>query len=131
MNVQPLRVEPQTDDDVCRLVLPWPPAMNTYWRHDRGRTHVSTAGKRYRGDVFAAVWSLPKRPAFRGSIAMRITLYQRRAGGKCDLDNFNKGVLDALAKAGVYENDNQIDGLFIVRGERCDQPRAEVEIWQF
>lgn len=116
-----------------RLVLPWPPSVNHYWeiaRNRYGGRHmaVSKAGKRYRDDVAAAVWSLPKRTRFEGRLEMTVTLFQSRKGRVCDLDNFNKGLLDALAKAGVYHNDNQIDRLTIVRGERCDDPRAEVSI---
>jgi crossover junction endodeoxyribonuclease RusA len=111
-----------------RFVLPWPPTVNLYWRHDRGTTHVSKKGKQYRGDVLAAVWSAAKRPTITGRIEMVVTLFQRRPGAKCDMDNFSKGLLDALAKAGVYANDNQIDRLTVIRGARCDRPRAEVEI---
>jgi Holliday junction resolvase RusA-like endonuclease len=33
-----------------------------------------------------------------------------------DIDNLVKPMLDALEKAGVYENDSQVDAIAVVRG---------------
>ena len=34
-----------------RISLPWPPSNNRYYRHNRGRTHISTEGQAYRDSV--------------------------------------------------------------------------------
>ncbi len=34
-----------------RITLPWPPSNNRYYRHNRGRTHISTEGQAYRDRV--------------------------------------------------------------------------------
>ena len=31
-----------------RISLAWPPSNNRYYRHNRGRTHISTEGRQYR-----------------------------------------------------------------------------------
>ena len=33
------------------ITLPWPPSNNRYYRHNRGRTHVSAEGQAYRDNV--------------------------------------------------------------------------------
>ncbi|HAI9572109.1 TPA: hypothetical protein HL151_00045 [Escherichia coli] len=34
-----------------RISLPWPPSNNRYYRHNRGRTHISAEGQAYRDSV--------------------------------------------------------------------------------
>lgn len=108
------------------LKLPWPPSVNTYWRHPTngklaGRHLISEKGRAYRAGVIAAVLQqLPprRRPDWFGSASPRLALdlhvyppdLRRR-----DLDNIVKAVLDGLAHAGVYADDSQIDRLTIRR----------------
>ncbi|EFH6703990.1 hypothetical protein ITZ39_004598 [Escherichia coli] len=33
------------------ITLPWPPSNNRYYRHNRGRTHISAEGQAYRDNV--------------------------------------------------------------------------------
>ena len=96
-------------------MLPWPPSVNTYWRHNRGITHISKEGRRYRADVWAIVASqgtngLPLRGPVRVEIHAYPPDHRRR-----DVDNIGKAILDALEFAGVLEDDNQVSDLRIVR----------------
>lgn len=104
------------------LNLPYPPSVNHYWRHYRGRTLISREGRTYRKDVCAllapagASGSGPRKPPSDGRIALFMDAFppDRR---RRDLDNLQKSVLDALEHAGVYKDDSQID-LLLTR--RCD-----------
>jgi len=102
-----------------RLELPWPPSVNTYWRRVGTKTVLSRKAREYRGQV-AAACAMQQAPRL-GTARVRLTITahppDRRAR---DLDNLNKGVLDALAHARVFNDDSQVDDLRIVRGE----PRA-------
>jgi crossover junction endodeoxyribonuclease RusA len=49
-------------------------------------------------------------------IAMSVVLFPKDRR-KQDIDNRIKALWDALADAGVFDNDEQIDTLFIERGE--------------
>jgi len=94
-----------------RLVLPWPPSVNRYWRHDRGRTHISAEGRRYRMDVWAIVLEHGARDLpLRGDVRVMIRAHppDRR---RRDLDNLAKAVLDALEFARVLEDDSQVADL--------------------
>ena len=93
--------------------LPWPPTVNMYWRHDRGRTHISDEGKRYRRAVAVAVQPL-RDSTLRGRLHVRIWAFAPD-NRKRDLDNLCKGPLDAMAAAFIYGDDSQIDHLEVLR----------------
>lgn len=100
--------------------LPWPPTVNTYWRHTvidgQVRTLISKQGRDYRKTAAGALArqglcyaDIPDR------LALRLVAHppDRR---KRDLDNLPKGLLDAMTQADVWQDDSQIDDLRIVRG---------------
>ncbi len=112
------------------LTLPWPPSVNRYWRHNRGRTHISKEGRDYRVAVADAVVS-QRVPSFGvARVGVRLTCIppDRR---RRDLDNLTKGLLDALEDAGVFDDDSQIDEINLLRSQPPEKPgRVEVEVWK-
>ena len=99
------------------IKLPYPPSMNTYWRHFRGNTVLSAAGREYKKAVWACVHE-QKIPKF-GNKRLEVTLWlYPRSKVVTDLDNRLKAVLDGLEEANVYNDDGQIDVLMIQRGEQ-------------
>jgi crossover junction endodeoxyribonuclease RusA len=91
--------------------------MNMYWRHFRGNTVLSKAGKEYKTAVAECVVA-QEIPKF-GTKRLEVTLFlYPRSKVVTDLDNRLKAVLDGLEEAGVYDNDAQIDVLMIQRGEQ-------------
>lgn len=98
---------------MLEVTLPWPPTVNTYYRNLNGKTLISEKGRKYRKAVADQVLvQRVKRVA--GSLSVLIEAYppDRRVR---DLDNLAKAILDSLTKAGVWEDDGQIDDLRIVR----------------
>jgi len=102
------------------LTLPWPPSVNTYWRHPTkgalaGRHLISEQGRRYRNEVAKCVL-VQKTTRFLGGepIRLEIVAYvpDRR---RRDLDNILKSMLDAITHAGVWADDTQVDDLRIYR----------------
>ncbi len=108
------------------ITLPMPPSVNHYWRHGRNGTYISAEGKAYRAEVLRRCKSpVVMFPVER--LSVRITLYPKTRV-RFDLDNRPKGLLDALAKAGVFADDSQIDHLEIVRGEIAAEAHCVVEV---
>lgn len=114
-------------DESCRmvnLILPWPPSINRYWRRRGDRYFISAEGQKFRVITNVICFDLPRRfePTDRLCISIAAFPPDKR---RRDLDNVLKSLLDALQHAGVYEDDNQIDEIHIVR-----QPliRGEVSI---
>jgi len=98
------------------LNLPLPPSVNHYWGTHGHRRYVSKAGVVFKEQVsdYVAEYSVPKLGTAR--LQMQVTLYPRDRR-KQDIDNRIKALWDALADAGVFDNDEQIDILMIQRGE--------------
>lgn len=93
--------------------LPWPPSVNTYWRHVGAKVLISAKGREYRREVENALRGVAMTA---GRLAVEIVAFppDRR---KRDLDNLLKAALDAVTHSGVWEDDGQIDSLSIHRGE--------------
>lgn len=111
-----------------RIVLPWPPSINHYWRNYRGRIVVSADGRAYRQTVSYRILEqgIP-RDNLNCRLAVRIDAYppdKRRR----DLDNIQKALLDALVHADVIEDDSLIDALSIQRHDAKDEGEVIVRI---
>ncbi|MEE4108457.1 MAG: RusA family crossover junction endodeoxyribonuclease [Halieaceae bacterium] len=116
------------------LTLPWPPSTNRYWRHVGTRTLLSRDGRAYKARVSGeAAWQLGVPvPKLAGPVAVRVDLYppDRR---RRDIDNHaGKALLDAIAEAGVLDDDSQIRDLHAVmhspvKGGSCRVSLAVME----
>lgn len=112
-----------------RVVLPWPPSVNTYWRHPTtgklaGRHLISQAGRDYREEVKRLV-RLGSPLNGRLSVTVMAHVPDKR---KRDLDNLFKAIGDSLTHAGVWEDDSQIDLLTIARCEQVSGGMIVVDI---
>ena len=93
--------------------LPFPPSVNHYWRSVDGKMLISKAGRQYRKDVAKLCMTACRMGSRRLSVEIAAYPPDRR---RRDLDNLTKALLDSLEKAGVYDDDGQIDRLLIERG---------------
>ena len=109
---------PRVIHSMVSLDLPWPPSVNTYWRHvvSRGspRVLVSDAGRKYRVAVQRAVLAARAVKQYTGDVRVSIVAYPPDKRAR-DVDNLLKAVLDAMQAAGVYLNDSQITTLQITK----------------
>ena len=101
------------------LTLPWPPTVNTYYRHvvvNRApRTLISDAGRRYRESVKAQVAGQVEN-ALQSDLRVSVEAWfpDRR---RRDLDNLLKSLLDSLTHAGVWQDDSQVVDLRISKAQ--------------
>lgn len=113
---------------LIHLELPYPPSVNRYWRHNRGRTHLSQAGREYRDAVrYRVLSSRPRLKAITGELSMMINIYppDRR---RRDIDNTLKALCDSLQHAGVYKDDYQIGHLTITREDVTPDGRCVITL---
>ena len=110
-----------------RYALPMPPSLNRLYRSVGGRVLVSKEGRAYKELVAGLLMAKRARP-LSGRVRLWIWLFppDRR---RRDLDNAQKALLDAM-KGRLYQDDEQIDDLRIVRGEVRAGGGVEVEVEQ-
>lgn len=103
---------------MIKLTLPYPPTVNTFYRHivinGKPRTLISKSGRRYVGDVKSQVLVQHANKLLYGNVSVHIDVYVPDER-KRDLDNIQKALLDSLTKSGVWMDDSQIIDLRIVK----------------
>ena len=119
-----------------KATLPMPPSVNHYWgksvKSGGGRKYVhvylTAKAKKFRASVIAYVASLNGIRTHQGRIKAVVTLHGATKRN-FDVDNFMKGIGDALTHARVYRDDSQIDELIIKRGEIIKGGMVKVELY--
>lgn len=113
------------------ITLPFPVSNNRYYRHDRGRTHISSEGIAYRLAVgkIIADGMLDIRTESPLKIRIECHMPDRR---RRDLDNLQKAAFDALTKAGFWMDDVQVVDyrvvkMPVVKGGRLELTITELE----
>lgn len=95
------------------LELPLPPTINHYFARNGSRTYLPAKVQKYRQDVADIVAD-----AGHATITKRVKLFialHFATRARADLDNRIKGLQDALTRAGVWLDDEQVDELIVVR----------------
>jgi crossover junction endodeoxyribonuclease RusA len=111
--------------DVLRFELPYPPSINHYYMRTARGVILGSKGKCYRRDAalllhrYRGYYSYQK-------LSVTINLFPPDKR-KRDIDNILKCLLDSIEHANVYENDNQIDMLTVIR--RQNIPNGSVHVW--
>nr|WP_171967314.1 RusA family crossover junction endodeoxyribonuclease [Candidatus Hamiltonella defensa] len=102
-----------------RIELPFPPSVNHYWVRTARRVYLSEAAKRFQRltaiEVAQSSMKQGHHP-FLGDVSVLLTLYLPDKRVR-DVDNYPKGVLDALTKAGIWADDAQVRVMTV---KKCD-----------
>ena len=99
--------------DFC---LPFPISVNAIWTSGRRGTYRSARYKEWILRAYDSVHGLPLGPPTTERVRVTLTFHgaTRRS---YDIDNHAKAVGDFLESSGVVENDDQIDQMFLLRGQ--------------
>lgn len=112
--------------DVLRFELPYPPSVNHYYLHTSNGVILGAKGKSYRRDVALLLNHHKGYCGAERRLSVTINLFPPDKR-KRDIDNILKCLLDSMEYANVYENDNQIDMLTVIRRQRVQY--GSVQIW--
>ena len=115
-------------DVALSLTLPFPPALNHYYRHVGSRVLLSRGGREYRERVvlYALASGAPFGQPLAGPLAVEITLYRPARRG--DIDGYFKATFDSLNGI-AWADDSQVVELHAYRKDDKANPRAEVRVW--
>ena len=117
-----------------KLILPFPPSVNTYWRHPNkvafaGKSLISAAGRKFQSAACTAIVEqlrrLPKPTSAPASVEIVLFPPDNRIR---DLDNYNKALFDALTHAGVWEDDSQVKRMLVEWGPVIPEGKVEITI---
>lgn len=99
--------------DILRFELPYPPSINHYYLRTENGFIIGAKGRNYRRDT---AYLLHKYRGMCGDkrLAVTINVYPPDKR-KRDIDNLLKCTLDSLQHAKIFNDDNQIDWLTIIR----------------
>jgi len=112
------------------FILPYPPSVNGYWRAFRNRQIISKRGREY----VKAVDSEMHRMNLHGKslscpIKFKMVINPPTLRSY-DVDNFTKGVFDALSKCGFWVDDSQVKILTVIKGEKVKDGNVKIDVWK-
>lgn len=111
--------------DILRFELPYPPSINHYYLRTSTGVIIGAKGNKYRRDV-GFILHQHKKACGDKKIAVTINLFPPDKR-KRDIDNILKCLLDSMEHANIYENDNQIDMLTVIRRNQIQN--GAVHVW--
>lgn len=88
------------------ITLPWPPSNNRYYRHNRGRTHVSAEGQAYRDNVAQIIKNAMLDIGLAMPVKIRI---------ECHMPDRRRRDLDNLQKPLLTHSPKQVSGWMMLR----------------
>jgi len=110
------------------FTLPFPPSVGGMWRAYQSRFILSKRGRQYRKDAISAIEELGLSGlGISDRLSVTITLNPPTLARR-DVDNYPKAILDSLSHAGFWLDDEQIDRLLIMRGEKVKGGNVEISI---
>lgn len=112
--------------------LPWPPTVNTYWKPVIKAGHavlcLSRQGEEFRkAAVVAARNQGVSARRVDGPVSVTIAAYPPNRRRR-DVDNILKATLDAITHIGIWDDDSQVETLYVRRMLPEAEARVEIDI---
>ena len=99
------------------LYLPFPPTVNNYYVKTGRGIYISQKGRKFTDLVLAAVIEQLPSIHIEDRMLVEVVLYPPDKRKRDIADNYGKGLLDSLTKAGLWLDDSLIDQCFYYRGQ--------------
>ena len=97
-----------------KFELPYPPSVNSYWGFSGSRRYLTKKAVEFKAKIKEKVAKGSPYGTARLSVCIKLNPPDKRVR---DIDNCLKSLLDALCQAGLYDDDSQIDRIYLVRDQ--------------
>ena len=108
-----------------KMILPFPPSSNRYWRNYRGHMVKSDEARTYQQEAKILARVAGVFPVETALVKVKLAFFRPAKRG--DLDNRIKILLDALQGI-AYEDDSQVKEIHAVMNDDKRNPRVEVSV---
>lgn len=110
------------------FTMPWPPAVGACWRAIGNRFILSKRGREYRVNAINELVKLNlSGEAIAGKLSVTLILNPPTLR-RYDVDNFNKALFDALTHGSFWLDDEQVNKLTIIKGEKIKGGNVIVKV---
>ena len=110
------------------FTMPFPPSVNGYWRTFRNRQIISKRGREYKKAVYAEIESLGMlKLNIKEELSVSVVLNPPTLR-RYDVDNFTKALFDGLTSAEFWLDDEQVQRLTVIKGEKVKGGNVQVSI---
>jgi len=106
--------------------MPYPPSINHYYVRATHGVILGIKGKQYRQDVSFLLYKFRDKCGSEMRLSLTINVFPPDKRLR-DLDNICKAAIDSMQHARVFENDNQIDMLTIIRRDMVKD--GQLSVW--
>ena len=120
-----------------KLTLPWPVSLSRYYRCvPRMGPMISSDGRNYHKSVdigvqlFRQEMKVTREYILDGKL-YAVYVFYAPTKRKYDIDNYMKALQDAMEKAKVFKNDNQIDFSFQMKAEVTKPGKVDVHVLEY
>ncbi len=110
------------------FTLPYPPSVNGYWRTFRNRQIISKRGREYKKDVKAVMESLNLDSELIAGPIEFYMIINPPTLRRYDVDNFTKGVFDALSECKFWHDDEQVIEMNVKKGVKTKGGNVHVRV---
>lgn len=110
------------------FTLPYPPSVNGYWRTFRNRQIISKRGREYAKLVDSVMSDLNLKGEEVDCDVSFCMVINPPTLRSYDVDNFTKGVFDALSKCKFWVDDSQVQKLTVIKGKKVNGGNVEIVI---
>lgn len=123
--------DPKPYEHKQTFTFPWPPSINRLYYTDpkTGTRHISDHGHTFTQAVMEQIALFGGKAYYGARVGVLVGCHEPAGAVRIrDIQNIEKVLFDALGKAGLYDDDQQVDDFRFYRAERSKLKAGHIEV---